>query len=109
MTALDSDLIRRGDVQAQLRDAYKQTYTAARRQGYKAAMEIVAAVPARRQPVPDVPVVVISPSLGRSHWFTAGGYRLCYNCGGEGDQRRVTTFCPNCGFIMDELHDMEIE
>lgn len=49
MTNLDSDLIRRGDVLEQIRDAYKRTYTAARRQGYKAAMEIVTAVPARRQ------------------------------------------------------------
>lgn len=109
MANLDSDLIRRGDAQAQLRDAYKQTYTAARRQGYKAAMEIVAAVPARRQPVPDQPVIVISPGLGHSHWFIASGYRLCYNCGGKGDSTRETTFCPHCGFIMDELHDLEIE
>ena len=106
---LDSDLIRRGDVQAQLRDAYKQTYTAARRQGYKAAMEIVAAVPARRQPMPDVPMIVVSPGLGRSHWFIASGHRLCYNCGGKGDPGRVTAYCPHCGFIMDELHDEEIE
>ena len=109
MANLDSDLIRRGDAQAQLRDAYKQTYTAARRQGYKAAMEIVAAVPARRQQPPDVPVIVISPGLGHAHWFYASGYRLCSNCGGEGDPRKVTTFCLNCGFIMDELHDLEIE
>lgn len=60
MTALDSDLIRRGDALGQIRDAYKKTYTAARRQGYKAAMENLAAVPARRQPEPDVPVIVIS-------------------------------------------------
>lgn len=109
MTALDSDLILRGDALAQIRDEMKRTYTAARRQGYKAAMEIVTAVPARRQPTPDVPQVIVSPGLGRSHWFTASGYRLCYNCGGEGDPRRVTAYCPNCGFIMDELHDMEIE
>ncbi len=106
---LDSDLIRRGDAQAQLRDEMKRTYTAARRQGYKAAMEIVAAVPARRQPEPDVPVIVVSPDIGHSHWFYAGGHRFCYNCGGEGDIRFVTRLCPHCGFIMDELHDLEIE
>ena len=109
MTALDSDLILRGDALKQIRDEMKRTYTAARRQGYKAAMEIVAAVPARRQAPPDVPVIVISPGLGHAHWFYASGYRLCSNCGGEGDPRKVTTFCLNCGFIMDELHDAEIE
>jgi hypothetical protein len=109
MANLDSDLIRRGDAQAQLRDAYKKTYTAARRQGYKAAMEIVAAVPARRQPVQYQPVIVVSPDIGHSHWFYAGGHRFCYNCGGEGDIRFVTRLCPHCGFIMDELHDLEIE
>lgn len=103
------DLILRADALKQIRDEMKRTYTAARRQGYKAAMEIVAAVPARRQPMPDVPQVIISPGLGHSHWFIASGYRLCYNCGGEGDPRKVTKFCPNCGFIMDELADAEVE
>ena len=109
MTALDSDLILRGDALKQIRDEMKRTYTAARRQGYKAAMEIVTAVPARLQPVPDVPQVVISPGLGHSHWFYNSGYRLCYNCGEEDSRRKEPRFCSNCGFIMDELHDMEIE
>lgn len=109
MTVSDNDLIRRGDAITQIHNASKNTYTAARRHGYKAAMEIVAAVPARRQTMPDVPVIVISPGLGHSHWFIASGYRLCYNCGGKGDPRKATTFCPHCGFIMDELHDLEIE
>lgn len=107
MTA-DNDLIRRGDAIKQIQDEMKRTYTAARRQGYKAALEIVAAVPERRQPMPDVPQVIVSPGLGQSHWFTASGYRLCHNCGGRGDPK-PTKFCPHCGFIMDELHDMEIE
>ena len=109
MTTLDSDLIRRGDALAQIRDEMKRTYTTARRQGYKAAMEILAAVPARRQQPPDVPQIVISPGLGHSHWFIASGYRLCYNCGGKGDLGRPTAYCPHCGFRMDELDDMEIE
>lgn len=109
MTIADNDLIRRGDALAQIRDDMKRTYTAARRQGYKAAMEIVAAVPARRPTPPDVPMIVISPGLGHSHWFIASGYRLCYNCGGKGDSARATRYCPHCGFIMDELHDLDIE
>lgn len=66
MTA-GSDLIRRGEALDAIRAELKRTYTAARRQGYKAAAEIVAAIPARRPPMPDVPVVVISPGLGHSH------------------------------------------
>lgn len=109
MLTAASDLIRRGDALDAIRAELKRTYTAARRQGYKAAVEIVGAVPARRQPMPDVPVVVISPGLGHSHWFIAGGFRLCYNCGGKGDPGKPTAFCPHCGFIMDELMDLEIE
>lgn len=106
---LDSDLIRRGDAIEQIQKKMKTIYTAARRQGYKETKEILASVPARRQPPPDVPVIVISPGLGHSHWFYAGGHRFCYNCGGEGDIRFVTRLCPHCGFVMDELHDLEIE
>lgn len=109
MANLDSDLIRRGDAIEQIQKKMKTIYTAARRQGYKETKEILASVPARRLPPPDVPVIVISPGLGHSHWFIASGYRLCYNCGGKGDSARETTFCPHCGFIMDELHDLEIE
>jgi hypothetical protein len=109
MPNLDSDLIRRGDAIEQIERKMKTIYTAARRQGYKETKEILASVPARRQPVQYQPVIVISPGLGHAHWFIASGYRLCSNCGGEGDPRKVTTFCPNCGFIMDELHDLEIE
>ena len=105
----DSDLIRRGDALAAIRAELKRTYTAARRQGFKRAVEILAELPDKRLPQPDVPVVVISPGLGHSHWFTAGGFRLCYNCGGAGSLGKPTTFCPHCGFIMDELMDLEIE
>ena len=104
-----NDLIRRKDAVEQIQGEMKRTYTAARRQGYKAAMEIVAALPTVQPTPQDVPVVIKSPGLGHSHWFYAGGHRFCYNCGGEGDLRFVTTYCPHCGFIMDELHDLEIE
>lgn len=108
MTA-DSDLIRRGDALAVIRAAMKQAYTAARRQGYKESVELLAKLPGVHQPMPDVPTVVISPGLGHSHWFITGGFRLCYNCGGKGALGKPTTFCPHCGFIMDELYDLEIE
>lgn len=104
-----NDLIRRKDAVEQIQSEMKRTYTAARRQGYKAAMEIVAAIPSVQPTPPDVPVVIKSPGLGHSHWFIASGYRLCYNCGGKGDPAKPTEYCPHCGFIMDELHDLEIE
>lgn len=108
MTA-DSDLIRRGDALAAIQAELKGTYTAARRQGFKRAAEIVKDLPAKRLPPPDVPAVVISPGLGHSHWFYNGGFRLCYNCGAEDSRRKVPRFCSNCGFIMDELMELEIE
>lgn len=108
MTA-DSDLIRRGDALTAIQAELKRTYTAARRQGFKRTVEIIRDLPAKRLPPPDVPVVVISPGLGHSHWFIAGGFRLCHNCGGEGRLGKPTAFCPHCGFIMDELMDLEIE
>lgn len=108
MTA-DSDLIRRDDAIAEIRKELKRTYTAARRQGYKQSAEILARLPAVPQHMADVPTVVISPGLGHSHWFIAGGFRLCHNCGGEGRLGKPTAFCPHCGFIMDELMDLEIE
>lgn len=107
--AADSDLIRRGDAIAEIRKELKRTYTAARRQGYKQSAEILARLPAVPQHMADVPTVVISPGLGHSHWFYNGGYRFCYNCGAEDSRRKVPRFCSNCGFIMDELMDLEIE
>lgn len=109
MTAPD-DLIRRADALAAIRGEMKRrAYTAARKQGFKQSLEIVTKLPAVPQHIPDVAQVVLSPGLGHSHWFIAGGFRLCYNCGGKGDPGRATPFCPHCGFIMDELMDLEIE
>lgn len=109
MTAAD-DLIRRRDAVAVIRAAMKRVCTAARRQGYKESVELLAKVPAAKEtPISLAAPVIYSPGLGHSHWFTASGYRLCYNCGGKGDLGRPTAYCPHCGFIMDELFDEEIE
>ena len=104
------DLISRQDAVSAIRAEMKRTYTAARRQGFKQSVELVESLPtAGEMTISFADPVVISPGLGHSHWFTAGGYRLCDNCGGRGDLGKPTEFCPHCGFIMDELHDMEIE
>ena len=109
MTAAD-DMIRRRDAVAVIRAAMKRVCTAARRQGYKESVELLAKVPAAKEtPISLAAPVIYSPGLGHSHWFWAAGYRLCYNCGGKGDLGRPTAYCPHCGFIMDELFDEEIE
>ena len=108
MTA--DDLIRRQDAIQRIHTELKRTYTASRRQGFKMALEVLERVPtAKDMTVSMASPVTVSPGTGHSHWFYAGGHRFCYNCGGEGDIRFVTTFCPHCARIMDELHDEEIE
>lgn len=109
MTAAD-DLISRQEAIRDIRAAMKRIFTAARRQGYKECMDRLGKLPsANARPVSLAAPVIHSPGLGHSHWFTASGYRLCYNCGGKGDLGRPTAYCPHCGFRMDELDDMEIE
>lgn len=109
MTAAD-DLIRRQDAIKDIRSAMKRICTAARRQGYKECMDILGKLHgAQPITVTVAEPIVISSGLGHSHWFNAGGYRLCYNCGGKGDMGRPTAYCPHCGFRMDELLDEEIE
>lgn len=107
---MNDDLIRRRDAIAVIRDEMKRVYTAARRQGYKASVELIEKLPtAKEMAISMTEPVALSPGLGHSHWFLAAGYRLCYNCGGKGDLGRPTSYCPHCGFIMDELFDEEIE
>lgn len=109
MTAAD-DLIRRQDAVNCIRNAMKHIYTAARKTGYKESIDLLSRLPAAKaKPYTMAEPVYISPGLGHSHWFISGGFRLCDNCGGEGDLRRETLFCPHCGFIMDALEGAEIE
>lgn len=107
MTAPD-DTIYRQDALIAIRSSMKRVATAARKLGYKESMEILSHLPAAGAKTYSIAEpVYVSPGLGRSHWFYSGGFRLCDNCGGEGDPRRETRFCPNCGFIMDELTEIE--
>lgn len=109
MTAAD-DLIRRQEAVNAIRTAMKRICTAARKLGYKESIEILTRLQGAQELTVSVcEPVILSPGLGHSHWFSAGGFRLCHNCGGEGDLRRPTRFCPHCGFIMDARMDDEIE
>lgn len=104
------DLIRRQDAISAIRAEMKRTYTAARRQGFKQSVELIESLPvAGDMAVTLAEPTALSPGLGRSFWFSAGGFRLCDNCGGRGDPGRPTKFCPHCGFRMDALEDEEIE
>lgn len=97
MTA-DSDLIRRQDALAEIRQEMKKAYTPAGRKGFKQSFDVIRRLPAVKR-----------PPVGRSHWFAASGWWLCYNCGGRSTGGICTPYCPWCGFIMDELADEEIE
>jgi len=109
MAAAD-DLIRRQEAIACIHAEMKRTYTAARRQGYKMAMEILARVPsAKAMPITMALPVTKSPGVIHSHWFNASGWMLCDNCGGRNAGWKPTPYCPHCGARMDELHDAEIE
>lgn len=109
MTAAD-DLIRRQDAIQRIHAELKRTYTASRRQGFKAALEVIERVPtARCMEVSMANPVVVSPGLGRSHWFTASDWLLCDNCGGRCEGWKPTPFCPHCGARMDLMMDAEIE
>lgn len=104
------DLIRRRDAIACIRNAMKHIYTAARKTGYKESISLLSDLPAAQALTYSVAEpVTLSPGLGHAHWFMAGGFRLCDNCGGEGDLRRETAYCPHCGFIMDDVMKDEIE
>ena len=97
MTA-DSDLIRREDAIAEIRKEMKNTYTAARKQGYKQTIDTLKKLPS-----------VQAPEVKHKHWFVASGWWLCSGCGGRSGEGRCTPFYPWCGARMDEFLDKEIE
>lgn len=97
MMTADPDLIRREDALAAIHKVARQTYTPARKNGLKEALNIV-----RRMPI------VKAKTDKHSHWFVASGWWLCDYCGGRSSDSRCTPFCPWCGAAMDEFLD-EIE
>lgn len=104
------DTIGRQEAIACIHSAMRKVYTAARKTGYKECIDILSRLPAAgARPITLAEPTYLSPGLGRSYWFSAGGYRLCYNCGGKGDLGKPTRYCPHCGFIMNALDDEEIE
>lgn len=109
MTAAD-DLIRRRDAINGIRNAMKWIYTAARKRGYKEAINILEQLPsAGETEISLTEPVSLSPAPLHSHWFIASGWWMCDNCGGKSSDSRSTPYCPWCGARMDELLDEEIE
>jgi len=96
------DLIRRQDALNGIRSAMKHIYTAARKLGYKEAMDILEQLPsAGESEVSVAEHVSLSPAPLHAFWFYKAGWFLCDNCGGKNDSARYTPYCPHCGARMD--------
>ena len=109
MTAAD-DLIRRRDAVNAIQASLKKVYTAARRQGYKQAMDILAQLPsAKEKQISMTEPVFLSPAPLHSFWFYNAGWFFCDNCGGNSGGWKTTPYCPHCGARMDAILDEEIE
>lgn len=107
MTPAD-DLIRRQEAISAIRTEMKRTYTAARRQGYKQAIELLCALPgAKERPISLAPAVIQSPAPLHACWFYDGGWVFCDNCGGKSGSGGYTRFCPHCGARMDRMPEIE--
>lgn len=107
MTA-DNDLICRRDAITCIQAEMKRICTPPRRQGYKAAIDIIMKLPrAKAQPVTLSPPVPLSPAPIHSFWFENAGWWLCDNCGGRSFEGRMHLYCPHCGAKMDDMGEIE--
>lgn len=107
MTVPD-DFINRRDAITVIQAEMKRTYTAARRQGYKACIDILMKQPrAKAQPVELSPPVAHSPAPLHSFWFINAGWWFCDNCGGRSFSGVQHLYCPHCGAKMDEMDEIE--
>ena len=107
MTAAD-DLIRRQDALNGIRTAMKRIYTAARKTGYKDAIDILEHLPsAGESEVSVAEHVSLSPAPLHAFWFFNAGWFFCDNCGGKSDAVRYTPYCPHCGARMDVMTEIE--
>ena len=105
---IPDDLIRRQDAISAIRSAMKRIYTAARKLGYKEAVEILEQIPsAGETEVSLAEPVSLSPAPLHAHWFMASQWWLCDNCGGRCREGRQTPYCPHCGARMDDMPDIE--
>lgn len=107
MTAAD-DTIRRQDAIGAIRTAMKRIYTAARKLGYKEALDILEQIPsAGETEVTMAEPVSLAPAPLHSFWFYNAGWFFCDNCGGKSDAVRTTPYCPHCGARMDAMTGIE--
>lgn len=107
MTPAD-DLIRRQDAINAIHAEMKRTYTAARRQGFKASVELLEKLPsAGEAKVSMTEPVSLSPAPLHAFWFYNAGWFFCDNCGGRNDSVRYTPYCPHCGARMDVMTEIE--
>lgn len=103
------DLINRRDAVTLIQTEMKRTYTAARRQGYKAALDIIVKLPrAKAQAVEPEPPVLLSPTPLHSFWWIQNsGWWMCDNCGGRSFNGIAHLYCPHCGAKMDAMGEIE--
>ena len=107
MTAAD-DLISRQDAINVIRAEMKRTYTAARRQGFKASVDLLMKLPSTKEmAISMTEPVALSPAPIHSFWFFNAGWFFCDNCGGKNDAVRYTPYCPHCGARMDAMPEIE--
>ena len=102
------DLISRRDAVTLLQGEMKRTYTAPRRQGFKAAIDILMKLPRKKaQAVELSPPALHSPAPLHSSWFQNAGWCFCDNCGGRSYEGRMHLYCPHCGAMMDAMEEIE--
>lgn len=107
MMAAD-DLIRRQEAISCIRAEMKRTYTAARRQGFKQALEMIEHLPGAKEMTITLSAPVIkSPAPLHASWFYNAGWFFCDNCGGKSGTAGYTAFCPHCGARMDVNDEIE--
>lgn len=105
---IPDDTIRRQDAINRIRTAMKRIYTAARKLGYKEAVEILEQIPsAGESEVSIAEHVFLSPAPLHSFWFYNAGWFFCDNCGGKSPAVPTTPYCPHCGARMDAMTDIE--
>lgn len=105
----DNDLICRRDAVTVIQSEMKHIYTPPRRQGYKAALDIIMKLPrAKAQAANLEPPVLLSPTPLHSFWWVqASGWWMCDNCGGRSFNGIRHLYCPHCGARMDAEGEIE--
>ena len=102
------DLIQLREAVSSIQDEMKRIFTAPRRQGYKAAIDILMGLPRVKARVVELsPPVLTSPAPLHSFWFANAGWWFCDNCGGRSYNGIRHLYCPHCGAKMDAENEIE--